>query len=351
VSSGTAGGSSGSEQSCPPNEFATGVDAQGKLVCASLDVLVQAAFHASCSLYLGWRDDCNGCALAPTKWGRVSATVCQNGAGADNTCTTPTLGASTVELFGLNTDGDVDGNDKFYVGFHCGTGDNTTGPGPCAPGELAVDVHGQSVACGAASGAVLAFIRSSCFVHLGWRDDCNGCTTAPSKWGRANDAKCDNGAGADNTCTMATLGGETVRLFGLNTDGDVDGNDKFHLGFSCEATAGQGGPAPGPCPLGQFVVGTHADGSVECAAPTSATAGYVRDHCTAYLGWNDNCDGCGSPPEKWGRVRENFCQNGAGADNTCTSTALGASTVELFGLNTDGDVDGNDTFYVGLRCE
>ena len=31
--------------------------------------------------------------------------------------------------------------------------------------------------------------------------------------------------------------------------------------------------------------------------------------------------------------------------------ALGATTVDLYGLGTDGDVNDDDTFYVGLRCD
>jgi hypothetical protein len=30
---------------------------------------------------------------------------------------------------------------------------------------------------------------------------------------------------------------------------------------------------------------------------------------------------------------------------------LGGATVQMFGLNTDGDVNGDDTLYVGLRCD
>jgi hypothetical protein len=42
--------------------------------------------------------------------------------------------------------------------------------------------------------------------------------------------------------------------------------------------------------------------------------------------------------------------NGAGLDNTCASVVLGADTVSLFGLSTDGDVNDDDKFFVGLQC-
>ncbi|HVY49813.1 MAG TPA: hypothetical protein VHB21_28155, partial [Minicystis sp.] len=72
-----------------------------------------------------------------------------------------------------------------------------------------------------------------CNVYFGWQDSCDGCTTAPTKWGYASDTGCTNGAGANDTCTVASLGGQTVQLFGLNTGGDVDDNDKLHVGFVC----------------------------------------------------------------------------------------------------------------------
>jgi hypothetical protein len=32
---------------------------------------------------------------------------------------------------------------------------------------------------------------------------------------------------------MFTLYGQSVRMYGLNTDGDVNGDDKFWIGFKC----------------------------------------------------------------------------------------------------------------------
>jgi hypothetical protein len=47
----------------------------------------------------------------PTKWGSVTNGACALGVGGNDTCTTPTLGSTTVNLFGLNFGGDVDSND------------------------------------------------------------------------------------------------------------------------------------------------------------------------------------------------------------------------------------------------
>jgi len=69
-----------------------------------------------------------------------------------------------------------------------------------------------------------------------------------------------------------------------------------------------------------------------------------------YFGWRDGCDGCTAPPAKWGQVKVGGCTLGVGADDTCGKFAFG-QTVDMFGLNTDGDVDGNDAFYATLSCQ
>lgn len=108
-------GYTASGQSCPAGSYVSGIDATGSIVCAGLAAYV----NQSCFLYLGWRDACDGCTTAPVKWGRTSANACENGAGVNNTCQSPTLGAEAVTLFGLNFDGTVDDNDKVYVGLKC----------------------------------------------------------------------------------------------------------------------------------------------------------------------------------------------------------------------------------------
>ena len=76
-----------------------------------------------------------------------------------------------------------------------------------------------------------------------------------------------------------------------------------------------------------------------------------RDHCTLYAGWRDSCNECTTAPAKWGSVRQGVCANGVGVDDTCNTFLLGADMVTMFGLNTDGDVDNDDKFHVGFRCE
>lgn len=108
-------GYAGSGQACPAGFYVKGIDALGDVVCASLAAYV----NESCQLYFGWRDNCDSCTVAPVKWGRVSAAACENGAGVNNTCQSSVLGSETVNLLGINPDGDVDDTDKFYIGIKC----------------------------------------------------------------------------------------------------------------------------------------------------------------------------------------------------------------------------------------
>ena len=345
-SGGTTGGVTGT---CAAGQLAVGVSA-GKLVCASYASVVRDWVNQNCSIYYGHRDSCDGCQSDPSKWGRVSNASCQNGVGADNTCSTPNLGGQVVRLFGLNPDGDVNGDDKFYLGLRCNPPTGSPVTGQCPAGQFVASASSGSLSCASPTTGVRAVINQDCHLYAGWNDSCNGCLTAPTKWGRVNDSSCQNGAGADNTCTAPTLSGTPVRLFGLNTDGDVGGDDKFHIGMKCYGTGGTGPGGGALCPAGQYLVGLNGPAPV-CSPLAHVLHGYFASSCFLYLGWMDNCDGCTSPPAKWGRVSENTCLNGAGVDNSCTTHALGGPVVRLFGLNTDGNVNGDDKFFYGFRCQ
>lgn len=67
----------------------------------------------NCHLSFGWADGCNGgCAAAPTKWGTTRADgTCTSITGADSECTSSWIG--------ISTDGDVNGDDKFYARLIC----------------------------------------------------------------------------------------------------------------------------------------------------------------------------------------------------------------------------------------
>jgi len=344
-----AGPDAGSSASCPDGQFAVGVAANGDLTCAAVDDATATAVRSRCSVYAGFRDGCDGCTDAPSKWSRSGPLGCSAGVGAGNACIAATLDAPD-SLATLDLDGDVNGDDKLYATLHCLTAPRDPRPAPCAPGWAISGRAGSTWMCTPVSEAAVGYVGGRCAIYLGWRDSCDGCTTAPSKWGHADDATCANGVGADDTCTTTTLDGEPVNLFGLNPDGDVDGNDKLYLGLACAAPDESETVTTTQCPDGQFVVGTNADGSFSCADPAATFAVYVRDRCTLLLGWRDDCDACTQAPTKWGQVGTASCSNGAGADNTCAVTALGDVTLPLFGLSTDGNVNSDDTLYVGFRC-
>jgi hypothetical protein len=336
-------------RACPPGELAVEVDALGFVRCASPAAPIKAAIDASCSVYLGWRDSCDNCALPPTKWGRAGAT-CTN-VGLDNTCTTQGLGGVQVPLLGLNFDGDVNDDDKLYGSFYCAGAQAASSASPCPDGQFVTGRSGSGWACASIADIAVTYARQSCSLYLGWRDSCNGCGLIPSKWGYAGSTTCMNGAGVDNTCSTAVLGTETVSLYGLNFDGDVDDDDKLHLGLHCAPPSPPMGTPTTICPPGQFVVGTESDGAFLCASPMMAVHEYITSHCTLYAGARDGCDGCLTVPAKWGSAKVGSCMLGIGADNTCGKFTLSINSIDMFGLNFDGDVDGNDTVYVGLRCE
>jgi hypothetical protein len=345
---GAAGGAPAPDL-CPVGEVASGVDGAGKLTCVAPATLVAAAVDASCSVYLGARDGCGGCSDPPTKWGLSTGLGCMVGAGVDNTCGSHLLGGVTRPLFGLNTDGDVDDNDKLHVALECAA-DGT--PGGCEPGDVLVGWDGVTATCRSAAAVVSEVVGAQCAVFFGWRDDCGACADPPSRWGRVTSGGCTTSGAAGDTCVETALGSATVSLYGLRTGGDVDGNDKFYVGLSCAApTPSQPTTASVICGPGQVVSGVAPSGELTCESPAAAIVAAAQTGCSLTLGWLDGCDGCTTPPSKWGVVGHGTCVNGAGLDNTCASVVLGADTVSLFGLSTDGDVNDDDKFFLGLQCE
>lgn len=338
---------------CPAGQVATSVSAGGELTCTTVDGAAAAAIRGRCSVYTGWRDSCTGCTTPPSKWSASGPLACSPGVGAGNTCLAATLDVPTqpVQLATLDLDGDVNDDDKLYTTLHCQTSTSTPVPAPCPAGTAITGRAGDGWTCAPIADAVIGYVRSHCSIYLGWQDGCDACTLPPTRWGHASDTTCVNGAGASNTCITTVLGGENVQLFGLNTGGDVDGNDKLHLGLACTPPATTPGSAPTMCPAGQFVAGTNIDGSLDCVDPAAAVAAYIDQKCALFFGWRDSCDACTFGPTKWGRTGTTACINGLGADNSCTPMTLGGTSVQMFGLSTDGDVNDDDTLYVGLRCD
>ena len=137
----------------------------------------------------------------------------------------------------------------------------------------------------------------------------------------------------------------------MNTDGDVNDDDKFLVALHCETPAPETSTVAGSCPAGQLVQGIQANGTLDCIRPAALATAAFGERCSGYFGWRDNCDACTTAPSKWGTFRVGACANGVGGGNTCVPTALGGVTVDLLGVNTDGDVNDDDKFYMGMLCQ
>ncbi len=338
--------------SCPANQFATGFDAAGALICAPIDSAAKAVVNEQCTVFAGWRDSCDGCITAPSKWGQTKSGSCENGLGVGNTCSVATLGSASVSLFGLDLDGDVNGDDKFYLGLRCQTIAElpVVADPQCEPGSFLSGIAGDGQ-CVRAHSIVSQYARDQCRVYYGWRDSCSGCTVAPSKFGRGSTESCTNGAGAANTCINTAIAGGELHLFGLNTDGDVNEDDKFYVGLQCDGGVSEVATEDDTCASDKLVTAVLADGRIECTSPILEAETAIQNDCHLYYGWRDNCSGCSNPPTKWGRVSTASCSNGTGVNNTCNSFDVGDTIAPLFGLNTAGNVNGDDKFYFGFQCE
>jgi len=342
------------DSACPSGEVALALS-NGALVCDSPSAQLQSLLREGTSLAFGHRDACGAnCSSGPIKWGTVDSTSCTDGAGADNSCTVQTIGGDSIEMLGLNLDGDVDENDKLYLGIHVDAPSSAADPhpGPCAPGEWVVGVQTDGrVTCASLASVAAEAARENCHVYFGWNDACSNCTSPPGKWGRTATTSCEHGMGLDSLCLQPMdLGGTQFQLYGLDLDGDVDENDKFYVGMQCDVVEGAPVTASFDCPAGTFVTEITDAGGVTCTPVDPIVAGAFAEGCTLHLGWADACNGCTTGPTRRGQVKSNLCINGVGANNICQTAMLGTNTVELFGLTTGGNVDTNDTFFVGLEC-
>jgi hypothetical protein len=340
---GGAGGSVAADGACPANQFVVGIDA-GKIVCSSLVPFVRDWVNPSCAVYWGWRDNCNGCSDPPAEWGYASASQCRIGLGSDGRCLRITAFGEQVEFYGVGTDGDVDGNDKFYIGMHCNEPQPAAASGDCPAGQYATGLSSGSVQCSPITTAAATAFNSSCSLYAAYTWGCNGCGII-DKAGRISGDSC-NWSDSWSRCTQATLGSAAVRLYAMTPDADVR-NDMFWVGLKCSAAAAV--PAASErCPAGQLATGLN---PLVCAPAAPAIHQVVSNSCSVYLGWRDRCAACSQAPAKWGRVNQASCTDGLGVDNSCITASLGAASVRMFGLNTDGDVNTDDAFFYGLRCD
>jgi hypothetical protein len=341
-------GGAPAEQHCPPGEVATDIS-DGTLACAPVSDIAMKSIAQSCAVFYGWRDNCDaGCVDPPDRFGKVSTNACVEPANGDSSCQVHTLGADQgVELFGFDFDGDPNGNDRFYSAISCSPG--AAGDVPCDGNGFVTAYVNDTATCSDISGAVLDYVRPSCGLVRGWSDQCSGSCTSITKQLASTSLACDPGIGG--YCAEVTLGSDTVQLASFDTDGDPGDDDRLYFGLRCEAATSMESSAQSTCPAGQFVVGLEVDKSLVCSDLKEASMNAFRQRCSLFAGWRDACDACTDIPTKWGRVRDGDCVNSGGTDDSCSTTTLNSQEVNLYGLNLDPVVDGNDKLYMGFRCQ
>lgn len=103
------------------------------------------------------------------------------------------------------------------------------------------------------------------------------------------------------------------------------------------------------CGSNEFMTGIDATGNPLCTSMTT----WVNNHCYVYFGWKDSCDGCTTFPDKYGRTRGNTSSgcSTTGTDNSCQNFTINSQAVRMMGLNMDGDVNGDDKFWIGIKCQ
>ena len=344
-----AGGAGGGPvaQHCNPGEFVTNIT-NGVISCTPVADLATEALASSCSVYYGWRDNCSNNCL-PTRSGKVSGSECEVSGLGDSTCKPFTLGSDVdVELFSVDIVGNIIGDDRLFAAIHCLPG--SASASACGQDTLVTSYDGTTTTCAPVSGAVLDYVRPGCGIVTGWRDTCSGCNMPPANYAWSTSTDCKVGGGS-NSCAAAPLFEDTVQLQSIGLGGQVNDDDTFYVGLRCDDAVSTEAVATNACPAGEFVVGIEANGALNCLGLAESAMTAFRERCSLYFAWNGECDTCDDPPTKWGRTRDGNCMTSGAPDDTCSTMTLGNQTVNLYGLNTDGTVDGQDTFRIGFRCE
>ena len=246
---------------------------------------LKAIMASRITLLFGWRDSCASCTSGPAKQALLFDSSCTV-SGGDSNC----INSGGITYGGINTDGTVNDDDRFYMQINanslsCGLSSNAA----CATGNPTQQaIHALGFLC----------------VAIGWRDSCNGCNNSPSKLSEY----CVDSSLSTTVSGTGSLSGS------INTDGSVNGDDNF-----------------------------YARGYVHPSAPSQPLLTYVRDNCVITFGWRDSCNGCSDAPAKRGTSAFNGgCSGVVGSDSLCVGSFVS--------INTDGDVNGDDKFYMALTC-
>ena len=336
---------------CPEGEVVVGLG-DSMPICGSFEPVARDAMNDGCRAHLGWVDACGDCTDPPQKLGYAGDDGCETVSGGTDTCGSVVLGSAALSLFGLNTDGAVNGDDRFFAGWNCEGGDDqwSQEPASCPDGTVATGLSGAGeLICTDLSMAVIEWANDRCELTLGWRDTCENCTNVPTEWSTASGISCAPGAGNESDCLIVDVQGADVPLASLGMSGGVDFNDAFFIGLTCRTSDEDMEDATGNCPSGSMVTGIGDGGVVVCTPVENFAADYAREHCKAYLGWRDDCDGCTDPPTRWASAGSLDC--GTGSSSNCVTASIDGLSRPLSVFNTDGTVDENDKFYVGMQCE
>ncbi len=291
------------EQSCSSDEIVIGLNTDGTLRCAEGDVAYAKNAGAlggiAASAYVRGNQSCPG--------GQI--------------------------IHGLNANGTLlcgDGNVDYAA--RAGEANSFGGVGPngyvrsdqsCPASQIVLGVNADgTLMC--AEGAVALADKSADADALGG--------VPASGYVRANQrcpaGQVANGLNPNGTLSCAGVNTDAATLGGIAASGFVRSNQS--------------------CPAGSVLAGFSATGAPQCTSLGS----YINANCTLYFGWRDTCDGCTSGPAKVGSVTGNDCTNLAGSNGTCISADLGSDRgVRMLGINTDGDVNEDDKFFIGIRCK
>ncbi len=347
-----AGGAGGSGPNvpveCPPGSFVTAIDSAGLPSCTPIAPAAKSAVDTNCRLDFGWQDYCDNCSNTPSRIGWTRPELCDI-FGTNTLCSVHDLGGTPARLLSINTDGLVDSNDRFHVGFSCFDSPTAPTTGTCPEGSFASAFVDGVVTCTPAANSILAWARGAASVYLGIRDGCNGatCTDPPNAWIRVSTDSFSPGAGTNNNELVTAVLGATVRLGGLRVLTDAD-NDRFYAGLAWTS------PVPNElvaatCPTGLLARGTDGLGNLICASPLPDAAVTLNASCRVFVGYRNECQTCTDPPARWAHASGLDCV--PGPSSACIDATLNGTLVHLASFGLTGDVNDNDRFYLGFRCD
>ena len=126
--------------------------------------------------------------------------------------------------------------------------------------------------------------------------------------------------------------------------------------FTTSTGSAGGGPLfEAKCKTNQFLVGVDLEKKqVLCADISANELRAINASCSAYLGWEDNCQlPCDTTPSNWAAGSGSGCasDHATQMDDYCSETQLGSANVHLGAIRLGpNNVDENDRFFAGLHC-